>query len=149
MAGVLIGAQTGEISVTTGTTITLLQVATAAHHRVIIHSITVGCKGISATDVPFRIQIVQQTTAGTMSSLTPVKINANDPETVQTTAQHTSTVAPTDGNILASGYVHPQRSMTFTGPWVLSCNATVGRLGVKIISPGQNGTIVVSFRGEE
>jgi hypothetical protein len=147
MAGLLIGAQTGEIAFTLATgTITLAQVVAAASHRVVIHAITVSFKGISATEVPLRIQIIRQTTAGTMSALTVQKLNVGDNETVQTTALHTSTAAPTDDVIYASAYVHPQRSMTFTGPWVI-----VGgdRLGVKILSPAQNGTCVVSFRGEE
>ena len=117
MAGVRCSAQT--VQVTTGTSIiTLLQLAAAANHRVLVKEISVSFNGTSNTATPILVQVKRQTTAGTMSALTPVKDNpADNAETLQTTAQYNATVEPSAGDILFTEQVHPQGGYTWQAPF--------------------------------
>src|SRR6187200_1914628 len=90
-----------KTGVVTGTAAkTLLQLVAAANHRFVVKEIAVSFAGTSATDPPVLIEVLRQTTAGTMTALSPVKANDADEETLQTTAQHTAIVEPTAGDIL-------------------------------------------------
>jgi hypothetical protein len=71
-----------------------------------------------------------------MSSLTPVKDNSSDSETIQTTAQHTSTGEPTPGTILDSKFVHPQTGYCWQAPFGKEKIVPGGgRLGLRLVSP--------------
>lgn len=106
MAGILISACPGEI--TSGTSAkTVLQVVAASNHRVKIKRWGLTCKGVVSTDPPVLVRLLRQSTAGTMTALTPKKLG-DYTETVQTTAQHTATGEPTAGDVLAIREVHPQ-----------------------------------------
>lgn len=143
MSGVGWRAVTGEI--TTGTTkFTALQLIAAANHRVYVDKIDVSYKGIVVTDAPILTRIVKQTTAGTVTSLTPVKSNASDDETLQITASHTSTADPTTTDLLDSGEIHPQTARRFGPLWIPGG----GRIGVEITA-GASTTVIVSASGEE
>lgn len=143
MSGVEWRATTAEV--TTGTTVfTALQIVAAASHRVYVKKIDVSFKGIVVTDAPIFVRIVKQTTAGTMTSLTMYKGNASDDETLQTTAQHTSTVAPTTTDLLDSGEIHPQTARRFGPFWIPGG----GRIGVEITA-GVSTSVIVSASGEE
>lgn len=110
MAGVNGELVTGEVQ--TGTALkTILQLIAAANHRVLVQGFGIAFKGVSNTDAPVWVRVLRQT-GGTLSSLTPSKRNSSDDETLQTTGKHTATVEPTPGNVLWSGYVHPQNSHT-------------------------------------
>lgn len=99
MAGVRFAGSQTEIS--TGTSVkTLLQVVAATNQRVLIKEWSMSFKGTSNTAAPILAEALVQSTAGTMTSLTLVLINAADNETLQTTAQHTATAEPTAGNVL-------------------------------------------------
>lgn len=108
MAGLLFGAQTGAIA--TGTSAkTLLQVVAATNVRVKVREWSISFAGTSNTATPIVVDILRQTSAGTMTALTLRKFNTNDDETLQTTAQHTATAEPTDGGDLPmKEHVHPQ-----------------------------------------
>ena len=106
MAGINIVANPGEV--TTGTSAkTVLQVVAASNHRVKIKRWGITCKGVVPTDPSVLVRLLRQTTAGTMTALTPKKLG-DYTETVQTTAQHTATGEPTAGDVLAIREVHPQ-----------------------------------------
>lgn len=106
MAGILISATPGEV--TSGTSAkTILQAVAASNHRVKIKRWGITCKGVVATDSPVLVRLLRQTTAGTMTALTPKKLG-DYTEAVQTTAQHTATGEPTAGDVLAIREVHPQ-----------------------------------------
>lgn len=112
MAGLKLVAQTGEVA--TGTSKkTLLQIVAAANHRVVITEISISFDGTSNTAAPILVQALVQTDAGTMSALTLQKINADDDETVQTTAQHTATAEPTGTTEKMGEQVHPQGGYTW------------------------------------
>lgn len=107
MAGIRAVANPGEV--TTGTSAkTVLQVVAAANHRVLIKEWGLFCKGIAPTDAPLKVRLLRQTTAGTMTALTPLSRGGSYTETIQTTAQHTATVEPTAGDVLAQREIHPQ-----------------------------------------
>ncbi len=132
MAGLKATAQTAEI--TTGTALkTILQLVAAANHRVIVKEISISFKGIVNTAAPILVQVARQTTAGTMSALTPKKMNESDQETLQTTAQHTATVEPTLTDDVISEEVHPQGGFTWQAPF-----------GGEIIIEGGNRLAIVT-----
>ena len=107
MAGVFGVAQTVQIA--TGTSEkTLLQIVAAANHGIRITGWGISFEGTSPTGTPIEVKISRQTTAGTMSSLTPVKKRDSDGDTLDTTAQHTATAEPTEGDIVRKMLVHPQ-----------------------------------------
>lgn len=125
MAGLRVRANTAQVA--TGTSLkTIMQIVAAANHRVVIPQISVSFEGVTTTDAPIDVQIMRQSTAGTMTSLTLTKDNDSDDETIQTTAQHTATVEPTAGDVLARKLVHPQGRADF-GPFVVKGG---GRLGI-------------------
>lgn len=124
MSAVGFRAVTDEIA--TGTSEkTLLQVVAASNHRVTIHEWSISFKGTSNTEDPILIQVLKQTSAGTMTSLTLVKANDNDDETLEVTAQHTATAEPTSGDVLDSLEVHPQTGFVWQA-----------RYGDELIIPG-------------
>ena len=143
MSGVLFNANTGEV--TTGTSAkTIIQIVAASNHRVFIKCVDVSFKGIVVTDAPIYVRVLRQTTAGTMSALTPTKGNNADDETLQTTAQHTATAEPTAGDVLKSREIHPQMSGRF-GPFWMPGGT---KLGVEVTA-GVSTSCVVSVEGEE
>lgn len=144
MSGVKFRANTAQVA--TGTAVkTIMQLVAASNHRIIVNKIVVSFEGVTATDAPIQVRVLRQTTAGTMTSLTPVKDSDSDDETLQTTAQHTATVEPTAGDVLESQLVHPQSSRVFVGPYIVKGG---GRLGVEVTS-GVSIDCIVSAYGEE
>lgn len=125
MAGLRVRANTAQVA--TGTSLkTIMQIVAAANHRIVIPQISVSFEGVTTTDAPIDVQIMRQSTAGTMSALTLTKDNDSDDETIQTTAQHTATVEPTAGDVLARKLVHPQGRADF-GPFTVKGG---GKLGI-------------------
>jgi hypothetical protein len=105
-----------SIACTVGGAKTLIQVVAPAQIRVKILGWGVGFDGVLTTGQPVQIRVLRQSTAGTMSALTPVNTNSVA-ETIQTTAQHTATAEPTAGNVLWSGAVHPQQGIVIQYPY--------------------------------
>jgi len=116
MSGILASAQTGEIATGTAKK-TLLQLLAPANQRLKVKEISVSFDGISNTDEPVNVQILRQTTAGTMTALTPQKLNESDGETLQGTAQHTATAEPTGTSEVMGEQVHPQGGFTWQAPF--------------------------------
>ena len=138
MAGISARAQTG--SITTGTSaITLLQVVAATNTRVVVKSISVSFAGTSPTAAPILVDVLRQSTAGTMMSLTVVKEPNLGSETIQTTAQHTAEVEPTAGDVVAREYVHPQTGVIFSEP-ITVLGGT--RLGVRVTAAASTSAVV-------
>lgn len=135
MSGIVCIAQTTEIALTAATAKTVIQVVAAANHKVKLLRWGVFFDGTSATAEPVQVRLLRQSTAGTMSSLTPTK-QTTDSETVQTTAQHTATAEPTAGDVLDICEVHPQSGyeVVLTPDnyiWV----AGSGRVGIECTAP--------------
>jgi hypothetical protein len=114
---------------------TLLQIVAASNHRALVKSWGVFGKGVTSTDAPIKVRLLRQSTAGTMSALTPVKCNSADDETLQTTAQHTATAEPTAGDVLATIEVHPQSGYVEHFPFGSEIVVPGGgRLGIDVLA---------------
>lgn len=149
MAGILAHLPTGEVAVSAGVPMTVLQIVAAANHRVLLSGFSVMFKGTSATDTPVKIRILRQTTAGTMSSVTIVKNNDGDDETLQTTGRHTASAEPTAGDVLETLEVHPQAGLLFfypAGKEIVIKGG--GRLGFEVTA-AQNQTVSINATIEE
>lgn len=132
MAGVRGSAVTAGIS--TGTSAkTLLQLVAPSNHRVLLREFWIAFSGTSTTADPITVDLLRQTDAGTMSSLTPKKLNNSDDETLQATAQHTATSEPSAGDILWTLEVHPQdrhvQPMPLDAPIVIPGG---GRIAIRV-----------------
>lgn len=97
----------GEIGLVANTAKTILQLVAPTNQRLDLRSVAVAFDGVSTTSEPVTVEILRQTTAGTMSAATPVKDSAGS-EAVQATALKTATVEPTAGDILRRYEIHPQ-----------------------------------------
>lgn len=116
MAGIKAVAQTGEIATGTAKK-TLLQIVAASNHRTLVKEISVSFKGTANTAAPILVQVLRQTSAGTMTAFTPQKMNEADDETLQTTAQHSATVEPDGTSEVMGEEVHPQGGYTWQAPF--------------------------------
>jgi hypothetical protein len=135
MAGLRCAARKNGIS--TGIALkTLLQLLAATNQRVRLLEIAVAFHGIVNTNEPIQTDVMRQSTAGTMSALTPVTLDDDLAETVQTTAQHTATAEPTAGNILATWAIHPQTGLVYQVPKADEIMIKgAGRLGLCTTAP--------------
>lgn len=131
MAGILAAAVTAEIA--TGTSLkTLVQVVAPAAQRLRVRKWGVSFDGVASDAEPIQVRLLRQTTAGTMSALSPVALNPAG-STVRATAQHTATAEPTAGDVLAAVEVHPQSGYVEVFPPDLSVEvAESGRLGIDV-----------------
>lgn len=97
------------------TTKTLIQLLAATNHPIRITEIGISFEGDNNLAKPVLVEFLIQTTAGTASSLTPVKITQSHSGTIATSAQETFTAEPTASDIMKLWTVHPQGV-----PWVYS-----------------------------
>lgn len=148
MAGVGFRAVTGQIA--TGTSAkTLIQIVAAANHRLLIKEWGISFEGVNNAHAPIQVDLLRQTTAGTMSALTPVKSNDSDDETLQVTAQHTATAEPTAGDVLKSELIHPQTGYTWQAPFGGEIPVGGGdRLAIRVTAANDVDAIA-RFVGEE
>ena len=107
MAGIRATVVTPEVA--TGTSLkTILQITAPANQRLVVKEWAVSMDGQSNTNGPVQALIVRQTTAGTMSALTPRKMNQSDQETLQATALQNATVEQTTTDTVMALQQHPQ-----------------------------------------
>jgi len=146
MAGVKAVAQTAAIA--TGTSKkTLVQIIAAANHRALVKEISISFDGVSNTAVPILVEVARQSDAGTMSVLTPAKLNVDDSETLQTTATHTASAEPTEADVVMAENVHPQGGYTWQAPFGGEIVISGGdRLGVAVTADaGVNAVARIAF----
>lgn len=148
MAAVRFKAVTG--AVVTGTSVkTILQIVAASNHGVLIDEISISFDGTSAAATPIKVDVLRQTTAGTMSALTPVLDPDDSDETLQTTAQHTATVEPTASSVLITELVHPQTGYTWSAAYGREIKIGGGdRLGIRVTA-GASVNCIARVCGEE
>lgn len=119
MAGLRFSAVSGETA--TGTSAkTILQIAAAANHRAKVQEFSVTFKGTSNTAAPVLVEIVRQTSAGTMTTVTPSRLDIAHTATTQTGASRNATVEPTSHAtfpIYKQFLVHPQGGYTWQAPF--------------------------------
>lgn len=105
-----------QAGIATGTALkTLIQLLAATNVAVRLMEVGIGFHGTTNTNEPVLVQLNRQSTAGTMTSLTPLKLGSRS-ETLQTTAQHTATAEPTAGNIVTDWTIHPQTGLVYQQP---------------------------------
>lgn len=109
-------AQIAEEALAAATAETLIQLVAPANHRVKLLRWGVFFDGVSVTAEPVQIRLLRQTTAGTASTLTPVKMDDSIGETLQTAAQQDFTAEPTAGDVLEAYEVHPQQGIAMIYP---------------------------------
>lgn len=95
-----------NVALAAATAKTVVQIVTPATIRALVRELHISFDGVTAAAVPGLVELVAQTTAGTMSALTPV---ADDPAAPASlvTAQHTATVEPASGNVHRSWRLSP------------------------------------------
>lgn len=148
MAGLKFMAQSPEIASGTAKK-TLVQIKAATNQRVIVREVSVSFKGTSNTASPVLVQVIRQSTTGTMTGFTPVKYDSAMGETLQTTAQHTATAEPTTTDILMSEEVHPQGAYTWQAPFGGELPVKGGEyLGIAVTAAA-DVTCVARFNCEE
>jgi hypothetical protein len=148
MAGLVFDVSTATVALTAATLKTVVQIVAATNHKVRIVAWKATFDGASPTATPVAYRILRQTTAGTMSALTPVKAGS-DAETILTTAQHTATAEPTASDVLEAGFIHPQVGQADTAPFAFeNMIPGGGRVGWEFTAPaGVN--VRVTVRCEE
>jgi len=114
-------------ALTAATAKTLIQLVTPATCRARVVEVGVSFRGVTATDPPVTIDLLRQTTAGTMTAFTPVLW---DPAATAAdcTAQNNATVEPTAGDILSSWEVTPVGGL-FVVQYPLDDEPVVGASG--------------------
>lgn len=137
MAGITVLAQTAEVALTAATAKTVLQIVAPTNQRLKVTRWGVYFDGTSTSAEPAQVELMVQTTAGTMSSLTLLKVKPRgSSETIQSTAQHTATSEPTASDIQDVAEVHPQGGYEVIYPIGQEREvAGGGRLGIKITAP--------------
>jgi hypothetical protein len=138
----------GEIALVAATAKTILQLVAPAQQRIAVRAFSVSFDGTSGSAEPVQVDILRQTTAGTMSSATVVREDVGS-ETIQMTAQKTATAEPTAGDVLRRYEVHPQAGIEvkygFDEELLIPGG---GRLGLRVTAPA-NVNAVGHFSCEE
>ena len=99
---------TVEVALAAATAKTVLQVKAPANQRVKIKGWGVFFDGTGVSAEPINVKLVRQSTAGTMTSVTPARCDDSLPETIQSTGSVNASAEPTSGEVLQFRNVHPQ-----------------------------------------
>lgn len=127
-------AATNSVALSANVAKTVLQVIAPANHRVKILGWGAFFDGVSATNTPVRIRLQRQTTAGTMSALTPTK-TASRAESLLVIAQFNATAEPSNSDIIEQATCHPQQGyeVKFAPGQELIIEGG-GRVGIEILA---------------
>lgn len=135
MADMIWIAQTAEVALSAGVEKTVLQIVAPANQRLKVLRWGVYFDGTVVTAEPAQIRLLRQTTGGTMSSLTPVKLGTQS-ESIQASAYHTATAEPTAGDVLDMCEAHTQGGYEVIFPIGQDIKVPGGgRIGIAITSP--------------
>ena len=99
MAGLLCSVNSGAVAYSAATTKTALILTAPTNQRLLVVQFGITTDLSSPTAVPGILTIYRATTAGTFTSVTPVRISAGS-ETPQATAGKNASVEPTKGDVL-------------------------------------------------
>ena len=141
--------QTAEVALSAATAKTVIQLVAPSNHRLKVLGWGVFFDGVSVTAEPVQVRLLRQTTAGTMSALTPVKQDDSLSESLQATAQHTATAEPTAGDVLDMIECHPQQGYEIA--YSMGQEVIVGggdRIGIECTAPA-NVNVRAKIRYEE
>ena len=152
MAGVIATATSGEVS--TGTSPkTVFQLGADANHRVIVWQWSITFKGTSHDAAPVLVEVIGQSTTGSMTLVTPAKHDPTVDEVIQTAARRNATTEPFGAVFRAAFTVHPRTGYTWTMPpefddTFMIRGATPRFLGWRVTA-AENVVCVVSATFEE
>lgn len=136
MAGIPCAATTAEVALSAATAKTVIQLVAPTNQRLLMEKWGIYFDGVSPTAEPVQVRLVKQTTAGTMSALTPVKRGDPGAETLQATAQHTATAEPTVTDVYDVKEIHPQTFYEFLWPSGKEQPVAGGtRIGIECTAP--------------
>lgn len=142
-------AQTADVAITGAAAAkTVVQILAPANHRVKVKGWGVFFDGVATTNPACEVRLLRQSSAGTMSALTPVKTRPAA-ESLLVTAQHTATVEPTAGDVVDALQVHPQSG--FEVQYAPGDEVVVGggeRLGIEVYASA-NVNVRAKIRFEE
>jgi hypothetical protein len=127
--------QTVEVALSAAASKTVLQLAAPLNQRVKVTGWGVFFDGTSVTAEPVQVRLLRQSSAGTMSGVTPAGINIFT-ETIQSSALFNASVEPVAADVLDVIEVHPQSGYEVKFP--LGCEVIIpggGRLGIECTSP--------------
>ena len=149
MAGIIARAVCAELLSTTSTK-TIIQLVAPTNQRLKILQWGISFKGTTTGDAPIKVDLVEQSTAGTSSALTCYREPDGGAETVQGAAREAVTVEPTLVAVLESHEVHPQGG---SFDWVAPQNGPImmaggKRIGIRVTA-GVSVNTVAYFRYEE
>lgn len=137
-----------EVALVAATAKTVAQIVAPTNQSLAIHGISVTFDGTSNTAEPAIVEVLRQTTAGTMTARNPLK--TKDTSTaLQATGQVNATAEPTAGDVLRAFHIHPQAGAVI--PLPLEREIVVaggGRLGIRITAPA-NVNCLTTMDGEE
>lgn len=140
---------TAEIALVAATVKTIAQIVAPANQIVVVQGVTITFDGTSNTAEPALVEILRQTTAGTMTARNPLK-KKDRSTALGTTGQVNATVEPTAGDILASFHIHPQagidKPLSLPDGEIEMAGGT--RLGIRVTAPA-NVNCTFTIDGEE
>lgn len=85
---------------------TILQLLTPSTVRGLLTGWAISFDGVTGGAVPGLVEILRQTSAGTMTALTPNPVDSAAPASL-ITASHTATVEPSGGTVIYSKRISP------------------------------------------
>lgn len=119
----------------------MLQVVAGSTTRPLVKAWEVSLDGTDSTKTPVLVELLRQTTAGTSSALTLVKVDEASVSALATGLK-TFTAEPTAGDILASVYLSPAGGI-YSYQYPLGDEpviASSGRLGIRVTTVTASGT---------
>lgn len=100
-----------EVALVAATVKTVVQLVTPANIGVAVRGFQVSFDGTSGSAEPVLVELLTQTTAGTMTAGTPSHDDTRNPLTIQSTSQKNATVEPTASTVRKRLEVHPQTGL--------------------------------------
>ena len=135
-----------EVALTAATAKTVLQLISPTNQILALLGFELSFDGTSSTAEPVVVQLIRQTTAGTMTSRTPLK-KKDRAATLQAAGQENASVEPTATDLIKTFHVHPQAGVVY--PFTVDGEIEVpggGRLGLKLTAPaGVNCLATLDF----
>ena len=152
MAGNRFVASKESIALTAATAKTCLMLTAASNVGLKINRIKIGFDSATSTNQPALVEYVRPTSAGTFTSLTPVKDDPANNDTLQLTAGHTASAEPTIGSSDVMQRFHmPVYQGLYDDRLGFGAEIPVpggGRWGIRITSPSAVN-VSITVLGEE
>jgi hypothetical protein len=121
------GTLTTSAAISTGTTTkTILQHTSPASVATVVKRASISFDGNSPTANKILVQLVRSATGGTGTSRNPVKVNASDSETIQSTGRENFSSEPSGGTVVFEELVHPQGGYTAPEEIKVKAGETLG-----------------------